>query len=236
MLHRRLMAANEHLDKDLKSQHFDLVESRNAVVWALAELLTYRGLSTSAHLRRMTAYAECLATELAKASAFRAQIDEEFVRNISIVAPLHDIGMIGVPEHILLKPARLDADERFVVQTHTTIGAEILLKIARRNGVAAAFLQMGIDVARHHHERWDGLGYPDRLKGVDIPLAARIVAVVDVYDALRSRRAHKPALAHAAATQLILEASPGQFDPQIVTVFQNQANQFERIFKECCDN
>ena len=121
------------------------------------------------------------------------------------------------------------------MQSHTTLGADILQKLARKHGFAAAFLQVAIDVTRHHHERWDGMGYPDRLAGGDIPLAARIIAVADVYDALRSRRPHKPALSHGAAVQVMTEASAGHFDPALLQVFQYCHGKFEQIFRELPD-
>jgi putative two-component system response regulator len=108
-----------------------------------------------------------------------------------------------------------------------------LQRVALRHGAAVAFLQMAIDIARHHHERYDGKGYPDRLAGGDIPLAARIVTVGDVYDGLRCRRAYKPAIAHAYALELILESSPGQFDPLLLQAVRGCGPQFERIFQEC---
>jgi response regulator RpfG family c-di-GMP phosphodiesterase len=150
-------------------------------------------------------------------------------------APLHDIGKVGLPDHILLKPGKLDADERLLMQTHTTTGAEALAKIARRHGVALAFMQTAIDIVRHHHERYDGRGYPDRLAGNEIPLAARIVAVADVYDALRSRRPYKPAMSHAVALQVLLEASLGQFDPFLLQALERVAGQFERIARDVSD-
>jgi HD-GYP domain-containing protein (c-di-GMP phosphodiesterase class II) len=119
--------------------------------------------------------------------------------------------------------------------THTTIGADTLRQVAQAHGVAVAFLEMAADIARYHHERWDGTGYPDRRVGEEIPLAARLVTICDVYDALRSRRAHKPALPHAAALQLMGESCAGQFDPGLFEVFLRCAREFERIFRECPD-
>ncbi len=116
-----------------------------------------------------------------------------------------------------------------MMQSHTVIGAETLQNVARRHGAAVAFLQMAIDITRHHHERYDGQGYPDRLKGNDIPLAARIVAICDTYDGLRSRRAYKPAFKHSAALQLMFENSPGQFDPLLLQAFRRCEPEFERI-------
>jgi HD-GYP domain-containing protein (c-di-GMP phosphodiesterase class II) len=150
-------------------------------------------------------------------------------------APLHDIGKVGLPDHILLKPGKLTADERILMQTHTTIGADTLQNVAKQHPFAAAFLQMAIDIARHHHERYDGKGYPDRLAGNDIPLAARILAISDVYDALRSRRPYKPALSHTAAMHVMLDMSAGQFDPLLLEAFKRCAPSFERIARDVRD-
>ena len=130
-----------------------------------------------------------------------------------------------------MKPGKLTDEERIQMRTHTTIGADILQKIAHTHGFTAGFVQMAIDITRHHHERWDGKGYPDRLSDHDIPLAARIVSIADVYDALRCRRAHKPALSHAAALEIIGETSQGQFDPALLQVFLACATSFDEIFK-----
>jgi response regulator RpfG family c-di-GMP phosphodiesterase len=234
-LNHRLMTLNQHLEQNLESRNSDLVESRNTLVMALAELVTYRRAETAEHLKRMQAYVGVLACEMAALPSFSDQIDESFVKIVEGASPLHDIGMIGLPEHILLKPGKLDADERLAIQTHTTVGAEILQNVSKRNGFAGAFLQTAIDITRHHHERWDGKGYPDRLAGLNIPLAARIVALADVYDALRSRRPHKPALSHTAAVHVILESSPGQFDPQMLPAFERCHSQFDEIHKKFPD-
>jgi response regulator RpfG family c-di-GMP phosphodiesterase len=159
----------------------------------------------------------------------------EFILNLECCTPLHDIGKVGLPDHILLKDGRLDGDERIIMQTHTTIGADMLREVAKQHGSAVAFLEMAVEIARHHHERYDGTGYPDRLAGEAIPLAARIVTIGDVYDALRSRRQWKPALAHAAALQVMFETCTGQFDPQLMEAFQRCAPDFERIFREVPD-
>ena len=145
---------------------------------------------------------------------------------------MHDIGKAGLPDHILTKAGNLDAEERLAMQNHTVIGAETLQKVAERHGEAVAFLQMAIDIARSHHERYDGKGYPDRLAGGDIPLAARALAVGDVYDGLRSRRAYKPALTHAAAVQMMTEGPGGQFDPALLQTFRRCADQFDQVFRE----
>jgi response regulator RpfG family c-di-GMP phosphodiesterase/serine/threonine protein kinase len=234
-LNRRLTSANEELERSLHAKEGDLVSARNALVLGLGKLVEHREGVTSARLTRMQHYCRTLAVEASTTPGFAGQVNEAFIEMLACCAPLHDIGKIGLPDHILLKPGKLTSDERIVMQTHTTIGADTLKQVAQDHGAALAFLDMAADIARHHHERWDGTGYPDCLAGPEIPLAARLVSICDVYDALRSRRAHKPALAHAAALQLMSEACSGQFDPGLFAVFPGCANEFARIFREFPD-
>src|SRR5205823_1692319 len=159
-----------------------------------------------------------LAEEAARVPAFAGQIDQYFIEMLECCAPLHDIGKGGLPDNILLKTGKLTPEERLVMQTHTTIGADTLAKVARQHGFAQAFLQMSIEIARHHHERYDGTGYPDRLAGEEIPLTARIVALADVYDALRSRRVYKPAFPHETAVTMMVNEFVGHFDPVLLEV------------------
>jgi response regulator RpfG family c-di-GMP phosphodiesterase len=231
-LMRQLLTENAHTEQSLQARDSDLIHARNAMVLALAELVAYRGAETSAHLQRTQSYVRDFAEEAASLPSFAGQLREAFIHMLEGAAPLHDIGMIGLPEHILLKPGKLAPDERIIMQSHTTIASDIFQKVARKHSFSAAFLQMAVDIARHHHERWDGKGYPDRLGGSDIPLSARIVALADVYDALRSRRPHKPALGHAAAVQVMTEASTGHFDPVLLQAFQRGHDRFDRIFRQ----
>ena len=162
-------------------------------------------------------------------------LDANFIRTLEDSAPLHDIGKAALPDHILNKPGPLDPSERLHMQTHTTIGADTLREVARRHPFATGFLHMAIDIARSHHERWDGTGYPDRLAGDRIPLAARLLALADVYDALRSKRVYKPGLSHTTTVMTMTEGSPGHFDPALQEVFCRIADQFDRIFREFDD-
>jgi response regulator RpfG family c-di-GMP phosphodiesterase len=235
LLNRHLLAVNGELERNLNAMGGDLVHARNALVLALAKLVEHRDVETGAHLVRLQRYCRCLAEEAARSPLFGPQITQPFVEALECCAPLHDIGKMGLPDHILLKPGKLAPDERILMQAHTLIGSDTLKEVARQHGFALGFLQTAIDITRHHHERYDGTGYPDRLAGNAIPLSARIVAIADVYDALRSRRVYKPALSHMAALQLMTEASPGQFDPGLVQVFQRCAPQFEKIFQETAD-
>jgi response regulator RpfG family c-di-GMP phosphodiesterase len=231
----QLLAVNRELEQTINASNCDLVYARNGLVQALAKLVEYRQGESGSHMSRMEHYARCLAEEAAKAPAFAGQIDRNFIELLVCCAPLHDIGKIGLPDHILLKPGKLDADERILMQTHTTTGADTLKGAMKQHGSSLTFLQMAADIARHPHERFDGEGYPDGLTGNNIPLAARLVAICDVYDALRSRRSYKPALSHATAVQVMTQVSSGQFDPDLLQVFHHCAHHFERIFRELTD-
>jgi response regulator RpfG family c-di-GMP phosphodiesterase len=235
LLNRNLLAMNHELEQNINSRDSDLVHARNALVLALAKLVEYRDTETGAHLLRLQRYTQCLAEEATRLPMFAGKIDHNFVEMITCCAPLHDIGKVGLPDHILLKPGKLDPDERILMQAHTMIGSDTLQAIAREHGSAMVFLHTAIDITRHHHERYDGNGYPDRLAGTDIPLAARLVSIGDVYDALRSRRVYKPALSHSATLQVMTQASPGQFDPGLLQAFERCAPTFERIFREVAD-
>jgi response regulator RpfG family c-di-GMP phosphodiesterase/serine/threonine protein kinase len=231
LLAQSLLTVNQQLEHNLRVRDSDLVDARNALTLAIAELVAYRGVETSAHLYRIQQYVRILASEAASLPFFAGKIDGAFIQMLEGTAPLHDVGMIGLPEYVFLKPGKLSDDERIQMRSHTTVGADILQKVARKHRSAATFLQMAVDITRHHHERWDGKGYPDRLADENIPLSARFVAIADVYDALRSRRPHKPALSHAASIEVITESSHGQFDPALVHVFQTCAGALEIVFK-----
>jgi len=235
VLNSHLITINGELERSLSARDSDLVHARNALVLALAKLVEQRHTETGMHLTRMQRFCRILAEEASTLPLFAPTIDANFIQMLECCAPLHDIGKVGLPDHILMKPGKLTVDERILMQTHTTIGADTLHEVARQHGTALAFLHMAMDIARHHHERFDGTGYPDRLAGNDIPLAARIVPLADVYDALRSHRVYKPALPHSTTMQIMTEGSQGQFDPALLPVFQRVAPRLEAVFKELCD-
>jgi response regulator RpfG family c-di-GMP phosphodiesterase len=184
----------------------------------------------------MQKYCRVLAEAAASHEAFSTRIDCAFVDLLEACAPVHDMGRMAIPDHVLMKVGSLTPEERLTMETHTSIAADAFLETMPTLGEhGQAFMQMAADVARCHHERHDGTGYPERLSGDAIPLAARLVAVADVYDALRCRRLYKPALPHSAAVQIVLQNSPGQFDPAILEVFQQVAPHFEAIFRQSPD-
>jgi response regulator RpfG family c-di-GMP phosphodiesterase len=235
VLSSHLLAVNHELEKTLRASNSDLVFARNGLLNALAKLVEYREGVSGSHLVRMEHYVRGLAEAAAKAPAFFGQIDANFVELLVCCAPLHDLGKVGLPDHILLKPGKLEADERILMETHTTIGADTLNAVMKQHGSALAFLQMAADIARHHHEHFDGTGYPDALTGQQIPLSARIVAICDVYDALRCRRSYKPALSHSTTVQVMTKVSAAQFDANLLHVFQACAGQFEQTFRALPD-
>ncbi|MCS6865516.1 MAG: response regulator, partial [Gemmataceae bacterium] len=232
VLNHGLLAVNAELEHVIEARDGALIQARNALVLALAKLVEHRSSETGPHLIRVQRYCRVLAEEAAMLPAFAPLIDSNWIRTLEDAAPLHDIGKAALPDHILNKPGPLEPKERLIMQTHTTIGAETLRDVAQQHPFATAFLQTAVDIARHHHERWDGTGYPDRLAGEAIPLVARLVAIADVYDALRSRRIYKPGLSHATTVLTMTEGSPGHFDPALLEVFRHVAPQFDRIFQE----
>jgi response regulator RpfG family c-di-GMP phosphodiesterase len=232
VLNRQLLTVNAELEQSLEARDSELIRARNGLVLALAKIIEHRSVETGRHLLRLQRFCRVLAEEAAEIPAYSRVIDANFVRTLEDAAPLHDIGKAALPDHVLNKPGPLDPGERLLMQAHTTIGADTLREVARQHPFATGFLHVAIDIARSHHERWDGTGYPDRLAGEAIPLSARLVAVCDVYDALRSRRVYKPGLSHHTALLTITEGSPGHFDPALVEAFRRVAAPFDHVFRE----
>ncbi len=231
-LNGHLMTLNAELERGVSSRDGELLVARGAMVLALAKLVEQRSAETGAHLIRLQKYCRVLGEAARRVPAYADRIGEDFLRTLEDAAPLHDIGKAAVPDYILNKPGRLDPHERVLMEAHTTNGADTLQEVSRRYRFATGFLQMAIDIARHHHEKWDGTGYPDRLAGEEIPLAARLLALCDVYDALRSRRVYKPSLSHNMALMTMMDASPGHFDPGLVPIFRGIADKFDDIYRD----
>jgi len=208
----------------------ELSQDRHALVLALTETLCWHDENARAHLRRVQAFVRCLAEEAITLPCFRGRIDADFIQLVEWCAPLHDLGKVAVPAAVLEKPGALDVAERRIAESHTLIGAGILENAAGQIGCAGPFIAMARNMARSHHERFDGTGYPDRLAGEAIPLEARIVAIADVYDALRSPRRYKAGWSHERVLTVMLAESPGHFDPDLLAVFERCAARFAEIF------
>jgi len=207
------------------------LETRDMAIFAMAKLAESRDSETGKHLERVRAYCGILAQYLSRRPEFEAQVNAEFVRTIQLTCPLHDIGKIGIPDAVLLKPGRLDDEEFQIMKTHAVIGSDTLQAAVRRYP-NANYLRMAHDIARWHHERFDGKGYPDRLEGDEIPLAARITALADVYDALTTKRVYKEAVSHVVARNILLSESGKQFDPDLVEAYEACDKEFQQKRRE----
>lgn len=205
---------------------------------ALASLAETRDNETGNHIRRTQGYVELLARALIDHPRFAGLQAEGIIDIIVKAAPLHDIGKVGIPDHILLKPGPLDAEEWRIMQTHTRLGADALEAALHdeEDQAPLAFLHIAMDIAYSHHEKWDGSGYPDGLAGEAIPLPARLMAVADVFDALISRRVYKPPLPLEQAAAIIRAERGAHFDPDIVDVFVRRFDEFAAIARRYADD
>lgn len=201
------------------------LESRDMVIFAMAKLTESRDNDTGAHLERMREYSRLLAEELSSWPKYADRIDGDYVQLVYLTSPLHDIGKVGIPDSVLLKPGKLTAEEFNIMKQHTVLGGETLQAVAKSRP-EAQFLAMAQEIAVSHHEHFDGKGYPHGLQGEAIPLCGRIVALADVYDALTSKRVYKSAYSHEVARAVILEARGKQFDPDVVDAFLKREQEF----------
>ncbi|NLW56066.1 MAG: HD domain-containing protein [Firmicutes bacterium] len=217
--------------KDRVKKEIEIAEAKLAMVYSLVKLAESRDDNTGAHIERVAQICRLLASNLRRRKKYQDYIDDEYIEKITQVSPLHDIGKVGIPDHILLKPGRLTAEEYELMKTHTTIGANTLLEV-KEKFPDNRFLELAISITHFHHEKWDGTGYPQGLAGTAIPLSARIMAIADVYDALRSKRVYKEAFSHEDSVRIIQQESGKSFDPEIVEVFIECEAQIEKIFRQ----
>ena len=218
-------------EMDLLESYRKLQNARMGTILGLAKLAEYRDEGTGAHLERIREYAKLLAEALAKNPKYAGHITPEYVDDIYQSSILHDIGKVGIPDAVLLKPAKLSDEEFDVIKRHTTLGGDAINAIeAKIEG--KSFLALGKEIAYNHHEKWDGSGYPRGLSRDDIPLSARIIALADVYDALTTRRFYKEAFSHKKSRQMIVELKGTHFDPHVVDVFLALEDEFNRIRRE----
>lgn len=223
-----LLEINHHLEERVQAQVKQISSSHLATIFVLAKLAESRDSDTGRHLDRVRHLSKVIAEELAKKDKYSNEITRQFIDNIFEASALHDIGKVGIPDAILLKPGKLTEEEFEIMKTHTTIGVEPL-RIVDQEYPGNALIRMGIDIVEGHHEKWDGSGYPHGLIGEAIPLVARIVALVDVYDALTSVRPYKKAFSHDESRKIIAADSGKHFDPDIVSSFLKVENQFASV-------
>ncbi len=209
-------------------------QTRDVTIFALAKLAESRDPETGAHLERVRSYSHILAQHMATRASRERPIEPDYPHLIYLTSPLHDIGKVAIPDHVLLKPGRLSDREFEIMKTHATLGAETL-EAALKQHPEASFLRMAMEIALTHHERWDGTGYPNQLKGEQIPLCGRIVALADVYDALTSKRIYKNAFSHDSAHALILKDEGSHFDPAVVQAYVETEAAFIEICERYCE-
>ncbi len=209
------------------------LESQEALIFSMAKLAEYRSEETGYHLERVAYYTRHLARDLVRRNpGYRLTVS--LADEIALVSPLHDLGKVAIPDHILHKPGRLNKDECEIMKTHTSIGAKFIREIFDKTG--SHYLWLGYEIAKFHHERWDGRGYPVGLAGEAIPVSAQIMGIADVYDALTSKRCYKDAFGHDQAYKMIIDERGRQFDPRVVDAFVRNEDVFLEVKKRFRDN
>lgn len=227
-LQLELVRYNLHLEDLVTEKVREISDSQLTTIRALTKLAESRDDDTGHHIERTQIFCKVLAEKMRENPRYGGKINDSYVENLYHASPLHDIGKVGILDNILLKPGKLTQEEFEIMKTHTVIGANTL-QTARSKYPNNPFINMGIAIARSHHEKWNGSGYPDGLAGEDIPLSARIMAVSDVYDALRSKRPYKPAFTHEKSCEIIMEGSDWHFDPAVTNVFKAVEAKFAEI-------
>lgn len=225
-----LHSQKQYLKNEVEKRTKEIEDIQNITINAMTTLAETRDTDTGNHIIRTTKYTEALCKELAKKEQFKEHMTPENIKKISQSAALHDIGKIGIPDSILLKPCKLSDEEFETMKTHSQIGYEALFNAEQNiQNPESSFLHYAKDIARSHHEKYNGKGYPQGLSGEEIPLVARIMALADVYDALVSKRVYKNAISHEKALSIIKSESGEHFDPNIVEAFLNIEKEFIEI-------
>lgn len=217
--------------KRLKQINANLLKTQQVTIMSLASLSEIRDDETGAHIKRTQSYIRALTEYLKKNSSFKKYLTKERMELLVLSSPLHDIGKVGVPDAILLKPGKLTPEEFEIMKMHTVYGHDAL-KIAEDEFGFNSFINIGSEIVYTHHEKWDGSGYPRGLKGDEIPIPGRLMALADVYDALTSKRVYKEAFSHEVASDIIVQGRGTHFDPEIVDAFMQIEEVFRQISEE----
>jgi putative two-component system response regulator len=236
---RQLQAHNENLEKLVQDRTAQLALMQEAIIMAMGTLAETRDNAAVTkgdhHIRRTQHYVRALARHLQRHPRFAADLTDENIQLLYRSVPLHDIGKVGIPDRILLKPGVLDREEFEVMKLHAVYGRDTIMLVEKHIGGTNGFLMFAREIAHSHQEKWDGSGYPDRLAGEQIPLSARLMAVADVYDALISRRVYKPAFTHQQALDVMRKGRGTHFDPDVLDAFFEIEAEFAAIAEEFCD-
>jgi len=215
----------KNLEHTIEIRTKEILKTQKSMIFALSKIADTRDRTTGDHLERIRSYCVLIA-QILKYSG-NEEITNQFIRDLYDSSILHDIGKVGIPDSILLKKDRLTPDELQIMLKHATIGYEAL-KTASKDLGEDSFLKMALDITLYHHERWDGSGYPFGLRGTDIPLSARIVAIADVYDALTTARPYKKAFTHEESLD-VMNKEANKFDPKLLNIFMGNAEEFNQI-------
>jgi len=231
-----LQDKNHYLEQEVEKRTREVVAIQDVTIMAMASLAETRDLDTGNHIRRTQNYVRALADKLQTHPRFAAYLTDFNISMLYKSAPLHDIGKVGIPDRILLKPGRLLPDEFEIMKTHTSLGCNAIEHAEKALGTQVDFLVTAKEIALSHQEKWDGSGYPNGLSGDAIPISARLMAVADVYDALISRRVYKEAMPHALAVEIIIAGRGLHFDPDMVDAFFALQDEFQAIAHRFADS
>ena len=223
------------LEAEVDKRTREIRAIQDVTIHTLASLAETRDSETGNHIRRTQFYVKALARRLCENPGLAAILTPRYIEMLFKSAPLHDIGKVGIPDSILLKPGKLSTAEFEIMKTHTTLGRQAIEHAEQLLGMQVDFLSMSKDIAQSHQEKWDGSGYPQQLAGDAIPLSARLMALADVYDALISRRIYKPAMSHAQAAEIIVAGRGQHFDPDVVDAFLAIQDEFQAIARRFSD-
>ena len=232
----QLAQQNAWLEQEVQKRTRQVQRIQDVTIIAMASLAETRDNETGNHILRTQRYVRALALNLRRNPKYASELDELTIELLYKSAPLHDIGKVGIPDHILLKPGKLDDAEFAIMKTHTTLGLEAIRRAEQHLEGEDGFLRIAGEIAHAHQEKWDGSGYPQGLAGEAIPLSARLMAVADVYDALISKRVYKPAFSHEQAVAIILEGSGKHFDPELIAAFRDIEDEFRAIARQFQDH
>ncbi|MQA38414.1 response regulator [Rugamonas aquatica] len=235
-VHDFLRDQNNFLETEIEKRTREIVALQDVTIHTMASLAETRDSETGNHIRRTAHYVKTLAEKLRTNPRFSDFLTDKNIELLFKSAPLHDIGKVGIPDRILLKPGRFEGNEFEIMKTHTTLGRDAIRQAERELGLEVDFLKFAKEIAYGHQEKWDGSGYPEGLSGDNIPISARLMAVADVYDALISRRVYKDGMSHEAAVAIIAEGRGQHFDPDMVDAFMELQQDFIDIAKRYADS
>lgn len=227
---------NLYLETEISKRTAEISAVQDVTILAMASLAETRDLETGNHIRRTQHYVKALAQKLKTHPSFGYFLSEAMIDTLFKSAPLHDIGKVGIPDRILLKPGKLTEEEFEIMKTHTTLGRDAIKHAENELGIQVEFLRIAKEIAYYHQEKYDGSGYPTGTSGNDIPISARLMALADVYDALISRRVYKEPIPHVKAVTIILEGRGKHFDPDVVDAFLTLQEEFQSIAEYFMDN